>query len=144
MSPNEYNEDIFSLRERETIVTDIRSSYSFIFNQLVQIYKFHQDEKLSTKAEQVADAVETLHNEGKLTDYLYENFKSCYSQYPTMLVSNLMTEKEQVGAYKQYERLKKLKGLLKLYIGDLSKEINDLIEEEFDAEKRNIIRKYFG
>ena len=25
MSPNEYNEDIFSLRERETIVTDIRS-----------------------------------------------------------------------------------------------------------------------
>ena len=73
MSPNEYNEDIFSLRERETIVTDIRSSYSFIFNQLVQIYKFHhQDEKLSTKAEEVADAVETLHNEGKITDYLYE------------------------------------------------------------------------
>ena len=97
MSPNEYNEDIFSLRERETIVTDIRSSYSFIFNQLVQIYKIHhQDEKLSTKAEEVADAVETLHNEGKITDYLYENFKSCYSQYPTMLVGNLVKEKEQV------------------------------------------------
>lgn len=61
-----------------------------------------------------------------------------------MLVSNLVNEKEQVGADKQYERLKKLKGLLKLYIGDLPEEINDLIEEEFDAEKRNIIRKYFG
>lgn len=69
MSPNEHNEDIFSLGERETVVTDIRSSYSFIFNQLVQIYKtHHQDEKLSTKAK-VAVAVETLHNEGKLTDY---------------------------------------------------------------------------
>ena len=122
-------------------MTDIRSSYSFIFNQLVQICKtHHQDEKLSTKAEEVADAVEILHNEGKITDYLYENFKSCYSQYPTMLVGNLVKEKEQVGADKQYERLKKLKGLFK----HLSEEINDLIEEEFDAEKRNIIRKYFG
>lgn len=121
-------------------MTDIRSSYSFIFNQLVQIYKtHHQDEKLSTKAEEVADAVETLHNEVKITDYLYENFKSCYSQYPTMLVGNLVKEKEQVGADKQYERLKKLKGLLK----HLSEEINDLIEEEFDVEKRNVIRKYF-
>ncbi len=145
MSPNEYNEDIFSLRERETTVTDIRSSYSFIFNQLVQIYKiYHQDEKLSAKAEEVADAVETLHNEGKLTDYLYENFKSCYSQYPTMLVSNLLKEKEQVGADKQYERLKKLKGLLKLYIGDLSEELHELIEEQNDVEKRALIREYFN
>ena len=47
MSPNEYDEDIFSLRETETIVTDIRSSHFFIFNQLVKIYKIHhQDEKL--------------------------------------------------------------------------------------------------
>ena len=140
MSPNTYLEEDFSLRERETIVTDIRSSCSFIFNRLVKIYKtHHQDEKLSTKAEEVADAVETLHNEVKITDYLYENFKSCYSQYPTKLVGNLVKEKAQVGTDKQYERLKKLKGLLK----HPSEEINDLIEEEFDAEKRNIIRKYF-
>lgn len=114
MGPNEYDEDIFSLRETEIIVTDIRSSHFFIFNQLVKIYKIHhQDEKLSTKAVEVADAAETIDVEGKIANHLYENFKSCHSQHSTMLVGNLAKEKEQIGADKKYERLKKLKGFLK-------------------------------
>ena len=32
----------------------------------------------------MANAVETLRNEDKITDHLYENFESCYSQYPDL------------------------------------------------------------
>ncbi len=144
MSPNTYFDNDFELKERETIVIDIRSSYSFIFNQIVQIYKIHhQYEKLSSKAEEVVNAVEKLHNEGNFNDYLYENFQSCYVQYPTMLVSNLVEEKEKVGSEKQFERLNKLKGLLKIYIGELSEEINDLVDQEYDSDMKEIVRKYF-
>ena len=146
MSPYDYNDDAFwREREKETIVTDVRHNFAFVFQQVVMIHKFYYpDSKLSTKAEEVMEAVLKMYKEGKLSDYLYENLVSAYKQYPTMLIGNLKEEDKQVGREKQFERLKKLKEFLTILIGDLSEELHELIEEQNNAEKRAFIRDYFN
>ena len=145
MSPYDYNDDAFwREREKETIVTDVRHNFAFVFNQVVMIHKFYYlNSKLSTKSEEVMEAVEKMYKEGKLSDYLYENLISAYKQYPTMLIGNLKDEEKKIGREKQFERLKKLKEFLTILIGDLSEELHDLIEAQNDAEKQAIIRNYF-
>ena len=80
MSPYDYNDDAFwREREKETIVTDVRHNFAFVFQQVVMIHKFYYpDSKLSTKAEEVMEAVLKMYKEGKLSDYLYENLVSAY------------------------------------------------------------------
>lgn len=80
----------------------------------------------------------------QLSEYLYKNLLSAYKQYPTMLIGNLKDEEKKIGREKQFERLKKLKYFLTILIGDLSEELHELVEEQNDAEKRAIIREYFG
>ncbi len=145
MSPYDIYDDAFwREREKETIVTDVRHNFAFVFQQVVMIHKFYYpDSQLSTKAEEVMEAVLKMYKEGKLSDYLYENLVSAYKQYPTMLIGNLKEEDKQVGREKQFERLKKLKEFLTILIGDLSEELHDLIEAQNDAEKQAIIRNYF-
>ena len=84
-----------------------------------------------------------LYKEGKISEYLYENFCSIMKQYPTMLPGNLAKERA-VDANKQFERLSKLKQLLNIYIGDLCEELSDVIKASVDYEKRSIIKKYFS
>ena len=144
MSPdNFYSEEYLA---KQVIAQDIRHNYAFIFSQAVKLYQFyHPKEKASsTKADEVENRMHALHEEGRISDYLYENFISIMKQYPTMLPGELAKERAMVGEDKQYERLEKLNQLLNIYIGDLSEEIGDFVKESFEAEKRDLIRKYFN
>ena len=144
MSPdNFYNEEYLN---KQVIVQDIRHNYAFIFSQIVQLFKFyHPDAKsLTTKAEDVKSRMYVLKKEEKISDYLYENFFVIMKQYPTMLPSELYKEKMAVGEEKQYERLDNLKQLLNLFIGDLSDDISDIVKEQAEYNKRDLIRKYFN
>ena len=146
MSPYDYNDDAFwREREKETIVTDVRHNFAFVFQQVVMIHKFYyRDSKLSTKAEEVMEASKQMFEKEQLSEYLYENLLSAYKQYPTMLIGNLKDEEKKIGREKQFERLKKLKEFLTILIGDLSEELHELIAEQNDAEKQAIIREYFN
>ena len=147
MSPGNFYvpDEYFAQREKEVIVQDIRHNYAFIFSQVVQLYKFYypKEKNLTTKAEDVESRVHKLYKEGKLSEYLYENFCSIMKQYPTMLPGNLAKEKA-VDKDKQFERLSKLKQLLNIYIGDLAEELGDVIKASNDYEEKTIIRKYFN
>ena len=146
MSPYDYNDDAFwHEREKETIVTDVRHNFAFVFQQVVMIHKFYYaDSNLSTKAEEVMDAAKKMFEKEQLSEYLYENLLSAYKQYPTMLIGNLKDEEKKIGRERQFDRLKKLKEFLTILIGDLSEELHELIEEQNDAEKRAFIREYFN
>ena len=147
MSPDNFyvSDEYFAQREKEAIVQDIRHNYAFIFSQVVQLYKFYypKEKNLTTKAEDVESRVHKLYKEGKLSEYLYENFCSIMKQYPTMLPGNLAKERAE-DKDKQLERLTKLKQLLNIYIGDLSEELCDVIKASNDYETRQIIKKYFN
>ena len=147
MSPGNFyvSDEYFAQREKEVIVQDIRHNYAFIFSQVVQLYKFYypKEKNLTTKAEDVESRVHKLYKEGKLSEYLYENFCSIMKQYPTMLPGNLAKERA-VDKDKQLERLTKLKQLLNIYIGDLSEELCDVIKASNEYETRQIIKEYFN
>ena len=147
MSPDSFydSEECYALREKEVIVQDIRHNYAFIFSQVVQLFKFyHPKEKgLTTKAEDVESRAKTLYEEGKFSDYLYENFQSIMKQYPSMLPGNLAKERT-MDKDKQFERLSKLKQLLNIYIGDLAEELGDVIKASVEYEKKVLIREYFN
>lgn len=145
MSPYDYNDDAFwREREKETIVTDVRHNFAFVFQQVVMIHRFYYtDSNLSTKAEEVMEVAKNMFEKEQLSEYLYENLLSAYKQYPTMLIGNLKDEEKTIGWEKQFERLKKLKEFLIILNGDLSEELHDLIEAQNDAEKQAIIRNYF-
>lgn len=145
MSPYNYNDDAFwREREKETIVTDVRHNFAFVFQQVVIIHRFYYtDSNLSTKAEEVMEVAKKMFEKEQLSEYLYENLLSAYKQYPTMLIGNLKDEEKTIGWEKQFERLKKLKEFLIILNGDLSEELHDLIEAQNDAEKQAIIRNYF-
>lgn len=146
MSPYDYNDDaLWSEREKETIVTDVRHNFAFVFQQVVMINKFYYtDSNLSTKVDEVMESSKKMFEKEQLSEYLYKNLLSAYKQYPTMLIGNLKDEEKKIGREKQFERLKKLKDFLTILIGDLSEELHELVEEQNDAEKRAIIREYFG
>ena len=145
MSPYDiYNDAFWHEREKETIVTDVRHNFAFVFQQVVMIHKFYyRDSKLSTKAEEVMEVAKQMFEKEQLSEYLYENLLSAYKQYPTMLIGNLKDEEKKIGREKQFERLSKLKEFLTILIGDLSEELHELIEQQNDAEKQAIIRNYF-
>lgn len=147
MSPDSFydSEEYYALREKEVIVQDIRHNYAFIFSQVVQLFKFyHPKEKgLTTKAEDVESRAKALYEEGKLSDYLFENFQSIMKQYPSMLPGNLAKER-MADKDKQFERLSKLKQLLNIYIGDLAEELGDVIKASVEYEKKVLIREYFN
>lgn len=146
MSPYDYNDDAFwHEREKETIVTDVRHNFAFVFQQVVMIHKFYYtDSNLSTKAEEVMEAAKKMFEKEQLSEYLYENLLSAYKQYPTMLIGNLKDEEKKIGREKQFERLKKLKEFLTILIGDLSGEINDLTNQEIDSNTKELLREYFN
>ena len=62
MSPNTYfyNRDEQS---RQNLISEIRGLYAFIFNEIVQLYKFYypNEKSLSTKAEDVRKLTRTLY-----------------------------------------------------------------------------------
>ena len=146
MSPDNFytSDEYFAQREKEVIVQDIRHNYAFIFSQVVQLYKFYypKEKNLTTKAEDVESRVHKLYKEEKISDYLYESFRSIMKQYPTMLPATLAKERA-VDKDKQFERLTKLKQLLNIYIGDLAEELGDVIKASNDYEEKTIIREYF-
>lgn len=146
MSSYDYNDDAFwREREKETIVTDVRHNFAFVFQQVVMIHKFfYRNSKLSTKAEEVMEAAKKMFEKEQLSEYLYENLLSAYKHYPTMLIGNLKDEEKKIGKEKQFERLKKLKEFLTILIGDLSEELHELIAEQNDADKRAFIREHFN
>lgn len=126
-------------------MTDVRHNFAFVFQQVVMINKFYYtDSNLSTKVDEVMESSKKMFEKEQLSEYLYKNLLSAYKQYPTMLIGNLKDEEKKIGREKQFERLKKLKYFLTILIGDLSEELHELVEEQNDAEKRAIIREYFG
>lgn len=126
-------------------MTDVRHNFAFVFQQVVMINKFYYtDSNLSTKVDEVMESSKKMFEKEQLSEYLYKNLLSAYKQYPTMLIGNLKDEEKKIGREKQFERLKKLKDFLTILIGDLSEELKELVEEQNDAEKRAIIREYFG
>lgn len=146
MSPDTYfynEEDL----ERQVIVQDIRHNYGFIFSQIERIFDFYYpdyNKKFSKRAEDIETRVQILRKDGHFSEYLYLNYFSIMKHYPSMLVGNLVKEREKDGEDKQYERLKNLKALLEIYIGDLCEELSDIIKEKMDADTREIIRNYFN
>lgn len=146
MSPenNFYNEENL---ERQSIAQDIRHNYGFIFSQITQLFEFYypeQNKKLSKRAEDIETRIQILKKDEKISEYLYSNFFVVYAQYPSLLPGNLKKEKETSGEKKQFERLRKLKDLLILYIGDLADEISDVVNEAIEYDKKTLIRDYFA
>ena len=118
MSPenNFYNEENL---ERQSIAQDIRHNYGFIFSQITQLFEFYypeENKKLSKRAEDIEARIQILKKDEKISEYLYSNF---------------------------FERLKKLKDLLILYIGDLADEISGVVNEAIEYDKKTLIRDYF-
>ena len=147
MSPDDiYNDAFWRDKEDEVVVTDIRHSFAFVFQQVAWIHKIHyrKEKALSTKFDDIKVAVEKMYFDGVLNDYLYENLQSCFKQYPTMLIGNLKDEEKKIGREKQLERLRKLKEFLQILIGDLSGEINDLTNQEIDSDTKELLREYFN
>lgn len=144
MSPSSYfyNKDE-SLRQM--LVSEIRSNYAFIFGQIIQMYKIHYpyEKGLSTRAEEVTKRVEKLYSDKRIEEYIYENYLSIMKQYPTMLAGELAKERLSAGVDRQLERLNNLKQLLDLFIGDLSMELGDLIDESIKEDKKEFLRQYF-
>lgn len=146
MSPDTYfynEEDL----ERQVIVQDIRHNYGFIFSQITQLFQFYYpdyNKKLSKRAEDIETRIQILYRYKQISEYLYLNFFSVYKHYETLLSGNLVKERKTIGADKQYERLKNLKDLLTIYIGDLSEEISDVIKQQIESDKRNFIKQYFN
>lgn len=145
MSPdNFYNEEYL---ERQVIVQDIRHDYGFIFTLVERIFCFYEpsyNKKLSRKAEDIETRIQILYKDKKISEYLYRNYFAVMKHYPTLLVGNLIKEKETIGEDKQFERLKNLKTLLNIYISDLSEELSDIIKERIDADNRKIVNEYFN
>ena len=146
MSPDTYfysEEDL----ERQVIVQDIRHNYGFIFSQIERIFDFYYpdyNKKLSRRAEDIETRVQILRKDEYLSDYLYLNYFAVMKHYPSMLVGNLVKEREKDGENKQFERLKNLKTLLEIYIGDLCEELSDIIKNKIDYDEREIIKQYFN
>ena len=101
MSPYDYKDDDFwHEREKETIVTDVRHNFAFVFQQVVMIHKFYYtDSNLSTKDE-VMESSKKMFEKEQLSEYLYESLLSAYKQYPTMLIGNLKDEEKTIGREK--------------------------------------------
>lgn len=99
MSPYDYNDDVlWSEREKETIVTDVRHNFAFVFQQVVMINKFYYtDSNLSTKVDEVMESSKKMFEKEQLSEYLYKNLLSAYKQYPTMLIGNLKDEEKKIG-----------------------------------------------
>ena len=144
MSPNtnSYKSQTF---EQQIVVSEIRSNYAFIFGQIIQLYKIHYpyEKGLSTRAEEVTKRVEKLYSDKRIEEYIYENYLSIMKQYPTMLAGELAKERLSAGVDKQLERLNNLKQLLDLFIGDLSMELGDLIDQFIKEDKKEFLRQYF-
>ena len=146
MSPDTYfysEEDL----ERQVIVQDIRHNYGFIFSQIERIFDFYypdHNKKLSKRAEDIETRVQILRKDEHLSDYLYLNYFAVMKHYPSMLAGNLIKEREKDGEAKQFERLKNLKALLEIYIGELCEELSDIIKNKIDYDEREIIKQYFN
>ena len=145
MSPenNFYNEENL---ERQSIAQDIRHNYGFIFSQITQLFEFYypeQNKRLSKRAEDIETRIQILKKDEKINEYLYSNFFLAYTQYPSLLPGNLKKERDVLGEEKQCERLKNLKELLVIYIGDLADEISDVVNEKIEYDRKTVIRDYF-
>ncbi len=147
MSPENAHKSsqLFNDQESLTVVQDIPHNYAFIFSQIIQLYKLYYPESngLSSKADEVKLRFQALKKDNKISDCLFENFLSVMRQYPTMLPSKLIEEKNNVGYKRQLERLLNLKKILNLFIGDLAEEISDVVKMSDDYEKRMLFLKYF-
>lgn len=132
--------------EQQTIVQDIRHNYGFIFSQITELFSFYHpdyNKKLSKKSDDIETRIQILFKEQSLSEYLYRNFLVVYAEYPTLLPSKLVKEKEVIGKEKQFERLTKLKELLLIYIGELSEEISDVLNKQMEYDKKILFKDYY-
>lgn len=145
MSPdNFYNEEYL---ERQVIVQDIRHDYGFIFTLVERIFSFYEpsyNKKLSKKAEDIETRIQILYKDKEISEYLYRNYFAIIKHYSSLLPGELAKEKAKVGEEKQFERLKNLKTLLEIYIGDLSDELSDIIKASIDYERKRLVDEYFN
>ena len=145
MSPKEFFNNEDSL-EQQTIVQDIRHNYGFVFSQITQLFSLYypeQNKKLSKKAEDIETRIQILYKDKYISEYLYSNFFTLYEQYSTLLPNYLIKEKETAGKKNQFERLKKLKNLLMIYIGELSEEISDVIDKQMEYDKKQFFKEIY-
>lgn len=128
--------------ERDLAGSTLRSKYAFIFNTVVEIYKFyHIKAKVSSQFEKVKELTETLYKEERLSDYLYESLKVLFKLYPTLIPVELakMYKNDVKNTLKKLEEIDEL---LLIAIGDLSQELSDIIKEDKDAYLRSMYDRY--
>lgn len=106
---------------KDTIVIDIRHNFGFIFSQLSMINKVRYGKPLLEKLEEQIDAVEKLHEDGYLNDYLHENLLDVLDFYPVVSSDELLKKEKE-------EKLSHLNESLLDLIGELSTELKDIIK----------------
>ena len=123
----------------EITASTIRSQYAYIFNTVVEIYKFyHVGAKVSARFEDVKTIVEEMYKEETLSTYLYESLKEIFEKYPILRPDNL--KKSYLNdSKKTQETLNRLEELVLTIQADISLELHDIIEED----KELYLRRYF-
>lgn len=145
MRPDDY-EFINGKNEHNILIEENRYLYGFMFSLVVGLFNFYNpdyNKELSKKAEDIEKRINIMIMHKNISDKLYRDFFTVYLQYPTLIITKLVHEKNTVGLDKLIERLKNLKQLLLLYIKDLSDEISKIIISQIDEEKKEAVKEYF-
>lgn len=120
--------------EYELHASNVRSQYAYLFSTVAEIYKFHYlNKKVSSRFEDIKRVSEEMHNDEKLSTYLYESLQEVFKLYPTLLPAEVKRRFKENGT-NEWERINKIGELLMIIQADLSLELHDLIindREEF-------------
>ena len=121
-------------QEIELSVSEVRSRYARVFELVAELYNLVYSEKIGKKFDEIVEPTKELYDDKKINDFLYENLKELYDQYPTLLpgqVSKRLSEDEK----KELDRLYKLVQHLNMII----KELNDLYGETAESMAQKMI-----
>ena len=105
----------------------IRTKYAQVFKCVVQLYRLREPGERSTKFEDVVKLTEEMHQEGLLSDYLYENLNEAYNLYQTLLPGKVAAGYKK-NHLEEENKLSKIEQLLDMLIKDLNEEIADVAE----------------
>lgn len=114
-------------QEIELSVKEVRSHYARVFELVAELYNLVYSEKIGKKFDEIVGPTKELYDNGRINDFLYENLKELYDQYPSLLpgeVAKRFSEDEK----KELERLVKLNDHLMMIIKELNELIGDTAE----------------
>ena len=124
--------------------SSLRTKYAYLFDTIIQLYRFSfasPDEKVSKRADDIWPIIEKMHESKALNDYLYSSLEEVFRLYPSLLpgvVSKAFEEDEE----KERAHLDRLDKLLSIVQGDLSSELSDLIDQQYEHDREWIDKTY--